>query len=201
MPKTNGHLTKQKILDVSKDLFFEKGFDGTGIEEIRKTASVNKGSIYYHFKDKNDILNHLFKEMMSQFMDHKRRQMSKNADIEDIVSTSIDFMNEESSIFGIMLMEALKKNNSADEFYRIIKTMMLSEIESVMTDKEIEEITENDLKKYFVHEFFTGIMPSIAFATLKDSFGEFFSIDEQTLTTTFKEMHMNAHIKSHVFNK
>ena len=49
---------KELILDVSKKLFIEKGFDRTSIQDIiNQLGGMTKGVIYHHFKSKMDILN------------------------------------------------------------------------------------------------------------------------------------------------
>ncbi len=47
--------TKQKLIDISKELFSEKGFDKVSIDEICAAAGVTKGSFYHHFRSKYDI--------------------------------------------------------------------------------------------------------------------------------------------------
>ena len=50
--------SKELILDVSKKLFIEKGFDRTSIQDIiNQLGGMTKGVIYHHFKSKMDILN------------------------------------------------------------------------------------------------------------------------------------------------
>lgn len=50
--------SKELILDVSKKLFTEKGFDRTSIQDIiNQLGGMTKGVIYHHFKSKMDILN------------------------------------------------------------------------------------------------------------------------------------------------
>lgn len=51
----NGMTTRKLILDASKKLFYEKGYHETSYEDICKVAHVNRGSIYYHFKEKENI--------------------------------------------------------------------------------------------------------------------------------------------------
>lgn len=51
----NGTTTRKIILDASKKLFYEKGFHETSYDDICKAAHVNRGSIYYHFKEKENI--------------------------------------------------------------------------------------------------------------------------------------------------
>ena len=50
--------SKELILEVSKKLFVEKGFDRTSIQDIiNQLDGMTKGVIYHHFKSKMDILN------------------------------------------------------------------------------------------------------------------------------------------------
>ena len=50
-------VTVEKILDVSKRLFFEKGYDNTTIQDIvDELGGLTKGAIYHHFKSKEEIM-------------------------------------------------------------------------------------------------------------------------------------------------
>ena len=51
----NGSTTRRAILDACKKLFYEKGFHATSYDDICREAHVNRGSIYYHFKEKDNI--------------------------------------------------------------------------------------------------------------------------------------------------
>lgn len=51
--------TKQKILNVALDLFSQKGFSAVSIRDICKVVDIKESSIYYHFKNKQAILNEL----------------------------------------------------------------------------------------------------------------------------------------------
>ena len=45
----NSHETRKKILEVSKNLFLEKGFDNTSIQDIIDgLGGLTKGVIYHH---------------------------------------------------------------------------------------------------------------------------------------------------------
>lgn len=41
--------TRHKIICTSTDVFLEKGFHGTRLDEILKRSKISKGSLYYHF--------------------------------------------------------------------------------------------------------------------------------------------------------
>ena len=59
----NSHETRKKILEVSKDLFLEKGFDNTSIQDIIDgLGGMTKGVIYHHFESKYEILQSIIRE-------------------------------------------------------------------------------------------------------------------------------------------
>lgn len=51
----NGEATRQAIINTCKQLFYEKGFNATSYSDICELAHVNRGTIYYHFDNKEMI--------------------------------------------------------------------------------------------------------------------------------------------------
>lgn len=56
-------VTVGKILEVSKRLFLEKGYDNTKIQDIADELGMTKGVIYHHFESKEEIMNKLGETM------------------------------------------------------------------------------------------------------------------------------------------
>jgi len=56
--------TKRRIFECAMKLFAEKGYDATSVEEITAVSGIAKGTLYYHFEKKEDILNMLLEEGM-----------------------------------------------------------------------------------------------------------------------------------------
>ena len=54
--------TKRKIFETSMQLFAQKGYDATSVEEITATVGVAKGTLYYHFYSKEEIFQFLIEE-------------------------------------------------------------------------------------------------------------------------------------------
>ena len=57
--------TKRRIFECSMKLFAEKGYDATSVEEITAVSGIAKGTLYYHFEKKEDILNVLLEDGMN----------------------------------------------------------------------------------------------------------------------------------------
>lgn len=53
---------KERILDTASYLFYRQGFNTTGINQIISEADIAIGSLYKHYKSKNDLLYHYLEQ-------------------------------------------------------------------------------------------------------------------------------------------
>lgn len=76
--------TKEKIFDVSIDLFSQNGYDGVSIRQIAGEVGIKESSIYNHYKSKGSllesILNFYIKEMLKE--EAPIMQSSENLDMD-----------------------------------------------------------------------------------------------------------------------
>ena len=56
-------LTRERILECAKAEFLAKGYRAAQLKSIASAAQVTTGAIYRHFKDKNDPLLKLCKDV------------------------------------------------------------------------------------------------------------------------------------------
>src|SRR3954465_7925310 len=49
-------VTRERIVDTARRLFWEQGYSATGIAQVLKEADVRSGSLYYFFPAKEDLL-------------------------------------------------------------------------------------------------------------------------------------------------
>jgi len=57
------HERKNEILDTAQGIFLTKGYKQTSVESIIKKVGVAKGTFYYYFKSKEDLLDKLVNRM------------------------------------------------------------------------------------------------------------------------------------------
>lgn len=60
---------RNEILDVSEKLFMRKGFDYTSITDILEEIGIARGTLYYHFKSKEDILDGMIHRMTRKLVE------------------------------------------------------------------------------------------------------------------------------------
>ncbi len=53
-------LTQKAIVAVAAGLFAKNGFGSTSLDDIATALGVTKGALYYHVKNKEEILRHIF---------------------------------------------------------------------------------------------------------------------------------------------
>ena len=71
--------TKEKIFNVSLDLFSKKGYDSVSLREIAEEVGIQKSSIYSHYSSKEAILMDIFNQFTNSFeIDNEEIQLSEN---------------------------------------------------------------------------------------------------------------------------
>jgi AcrR family transcriptional regulator len=59
-------LTRAALLDAAARHFVERGFSATTIDDVAAEARVSKGTVYYHFVDKADLFEAVFRDRQTQ---------------------------------------------------------------------------------------------------------------------------------------
>jgi len=54
-----------RLLAVATELFAEKGFDATSVQEVVERARVTKGALYHYFDSKQDLLYEIYHSIIS----------------------------------------------------------------------------------------------------------------------------------------
>lgn len=99
--------TIERILDVSTQLFLEKGYEKTSIQDIiNALGDLSKGAIYHHFKSKEDIIDAVMERMFGNINEfcieiEADKTLSGLEKIKRLISASIENPNQK--VFAKML--------------------------------------------------------------------------------------------------
>ncbi|MDU4941686.1 MAG: multidrug efflux transporter transcriptional repressor AcrR [Mixta calida] len=72
--------TRNQILDAAIARFSEFGVSATSLADIATAAGVTRGAIYWHFKNKTDLLNEIWAQSESGLEDVEQEYQSKYPD-------------------------------------------------------------------------------------------------------------------------
>src|SRR5579863_7204612 len=66
-------ITQQAIVTAAADLFALKGFGATSLDDIAETLGATKGALYYHIKNKEEILRLIYLTVLTVSEEPLRR--------------------------------------------------------------------------------------------------------------------------------
>ncbi len=85
--------TRKKILDTASRLFYQQGYNATGINQIIEEAGVAKASLYEHFKSKEDLLIAYLEFMFEQTIGRFRHVASTKVAAKEKISAIFEFLS------------------------------------------------------------------------------------------------------------
>ncbi|MGL9729841.1 TetR/AcrR family transcriptional regulator, partial [Enterococcus sp. DIV0756] len=129
----NPVVRKNEILDVAGKLFAEKGFDQTSTGEIIAEVGIARGTLYYHFKSKEEIMNALVQRTTEQ-LSIAAKQAADNQEIpvfqrfvQTVLALRVDTSEDE------LLMDYVHKPQNA-LMHQKVQTALVQEITPVLTN-------------------------------------------------------------------
>ena len=98
-----------------------------------------------------------------------------------------------------MLMESFKskdKDNFLLQCAEIVINHDAKRLKGEIGERKKEKF--QDKQRFFVHEFFTGFIPVVAFVSLRDKWCEYFKCDSDKLLEYFIDSFTRSHLASHM---
>lgn len=98
---------KEQILLSAITIVNQKGYDGATMEEIAGELMMTKGSLYYYFKSKSDLMyqchNLVFTKAVQELKDELVGKHSAEEIIRKMISIHIEFAIEEKETFNMLI--------------------------------------------------------------------------------------------------
>lgn len=121
--------TREKILDISLELFSQKGYSAVSIRDICKCVGIKESSVYYHFENKQNI----FDVLLNKFSEIAKGMMAQLENgLTDGQNSFSDGINTVSNCFFEQYL--------MDDFCNKVMRIML-----------IEQFNNEDVRKLYQH--------------------------------------------------
>jgi AcrR family transcriptional regulator len=132
----SGKERREQLLDVSRGLFAERGFEGTSIEEIASRASVSKPVVYEHFGGKEGIYAVVVDREMQRLLDMVTGALSGGHPrelLEQAALALLDYVEQNTDGFRI-LVRASPVAQSTGTFSSLISDIA-SQVEHILGEE------------------------------------------------------------------
>jgi len=98
----NYHERKDEFLDTAQQFFFTQGYDQTSVDAIIRKIGLSKGTFYYYFKSKEDLLDQLTCKMGEKILE----KVKKIADRKDL--DAVAKLNKAYAVTGNVKLENIE---------------------------------------------------------------------------------------------
>jgi len=157
--KRDAEATKSKILQEAMQLFSQKGFDVTTVDDIAKACDINKAMVYYYYQSKAGLYEELMSVLMQNIYDDifKAYQRSANATegLNAFVLTYGEYAIKHPYFPALLLRELSNSGaNLPDKMFSKMRNIftLLSEI----LDRGEKEGVFHDVKPMMIHFMIIG---------------------------------------------
>lgn len=124
---------KEEILDAAEKLFAAKGFDNTSTNDILEKVGIARGTLYYHFKSKEDILDGVIERITNRLAaEAKRIARNKELPLLERLTKAVMSLNVENRI-GQEVMEQVHRPQNA-LMHQKMQERLLTGINPIFTD-------------------------------------------------------------------
>jgi AcrR family transcriptional regulator len=100
---------RSRILNVAIQLFYEQGYNSTGINQVIAEANIARASLYHHFPSKTDLLIAALEQAMKDWY----------TDMDTMVSACEDPLEKLWALFEFRLSRQVKTNFTGCRFVRV----------------------------------------------------------------------------------
>lgn len=172
--KEEAEVTRQAILQSAMDTFYEKGYSKTTFDEIAKRINLTKGAVYWHFRNKPDLIAAIINDYFEKQREYIEERQPLIQSFDDIISYflhHVHFMlnNDNNYKIGFFLicqmewseaiMTKIRPQVAKNKEYCFRK---LYEALSLLQDKgEIDKNVDTNLLSHIIASSWNGIMDSV----------------------------------------
>lgn len=138
---TKSEATRAKMFDAALELIAEKGFTCTTVDEIVERAGVAKGTVYYHFTSKTELVQALIAERQEGLVALFRTAVASTGDpsakLEALVRTELEWIRDNRAFAKLLMTELWREERVWHESL----TLLREEIVGYIRDAIAEGIT------------------------------------------------------------
>ncbi|AWG26772.1 TetR/AcrR family transcriptional regulator [Flavobacterium kingsejongi] len=169
MARTKEFEPEEKLIK-ARDLFWEKGYSGTSMQDLVEAMGLNRGSIYDTFGDKHSLflqsLSNYAEEILKEYTNVATTVSSPLKAIEQILSGNVKkaFVNGKNSCMSVKCSLELASDDKSVQHIIQLSGCKITKVfeELIIKGQEAGEIKEQDAKMLanFVGTYFSGLWQS-----------------------------------------
>ncbi|MFF2842059.1 TetR/AcrR family transcriptional regulator [Paenarthrobacter sp. NPDC057981] len=128
--------TKQRLFEASMELIGERGAAGVTVDEIAAAAGVSKGTVYYNFGSKSDLIAQLLRHgvdiMLVRLQDVQGQSSDPLESMQNMVGQAMEFMDDYPSFARLWVSENWRTPGEWSAVFAELRAELLAVIGSAV---------------------------------------------------------------------
>lgn len=162
-------LTRARLVEAAAAVFAERGYDGSGVQEIARRAGLTTGAIYGRFSGKAELLREAIEQCTQDELDELFNQHRFDGHASDIVRIAgahlVDRPDPDAHQGNALVLEAFVASRRDPEIGDAVRSLMedratrLAEVlEAAKADGSIDSSLDTDALVTFCHAVGLGFL-------------------------------------------
>jgi AcrR family transcriptional regulator len=149
---------RERIINAALDLFSQKGFHSTTVDEIAERAGVGKGTFYRNFANKEALFNELIQSRLEDLENRAQDVLDGDDDVFTMITKYLhvyfEFFDQNQSLYRLIVHEQLDVKNQVQDLHvkRIMRRIPALKL------KIYEATQQGMLKEVDFQTVFYGVM-------------------------------------------
>ena len=156
--------TRDKLVDVARQLFARLGFDKTTMNDIAQASNKGRRTLYTYFKNKDDVLLAVVQSEMDQLhtilAELVKQDMPADKKLVDFLYTRLNAMKmivARNGTIRAAFFRDIWRVEKARKKFNIQETMLIKKILEAGVDEGIFEIPDIKSTAYIIHQALRGL--------------------------------------------
>lgn len=163
--------TKKAIFEAAIKVFSESGYDGATMDEIAACAGVAKGTLYYHFKSKEEIFKFIIQEGSNVIKEELKSAIEKETStklkLKILCKVQLELVNEKRDFFKVIMSQLWGQESRQDDLRDTIESY-IKYIEGYLEEAMEQGLIKKGKPRFMAYTFIGTLCASAIYALINE---------------------------------
>lgn len=139
---------RERILDAAVEVIARRGYSAAGVQEIVDLSSTSKGSFYFHFPSKEQMVMALVERMSEKLVDKVRRSAASQPTplhrLAASIDALVDIFSRQRKVAQVLLLNIMGNGKAVDKKFLPVRekfvALIRAELDAAIEAKQIRPV-------------------------------------------------------------
>lgn len=179
------------ILKAASKVFSERGYRGASMDEIALEAGIVKGTLYYNFKNKEELFDQIVEyginELKSKIEEVNKLDMNARLKLRKCIKVQLEYVYKNKEFFKVILSQIWGEDNRQKKLRSLVKEY-IDDIKLIIEEAIEQKIIADTDSLMLAHAFFATIASTALYDVIEGNTKTSYVAIDNILKFTLKGM-------------